>query len=157
MTRRDLVYAARARRAGAHHCIKTIQEARAADVPLSWAFALVEQESSFRNIFGADGGSILHGLHVTKARVATLLRFVDQGGNSNGVGLTQLTYPPLIRSANRLGGAHRPRYQLRVGLTYFRDVSGGKFDRYGWKYNGDPAYQVRIAAKQRRWHKILVP
>src|ERR1044072_2299001 len=106
MTRQDLRYAARAKRAGAHHVLKTIQEARKARLPLSWAFALVEQESGFRNIFGHDSGSILKGRHVTKARVADLLRFTVAGGNSNGVGLTQLTWPPLIRKANAAGGGH---------------------------------------------------
>lgn len=157
MNRRELAYAARAKRNGAHHVIKTVQEARRAGVPLSWAFALVEQESGFRNVFGHDSGSILKGLHVTKARVAALLNFVAQGGNSNGVGLTQLTFPPLIVEANRAGGAHRPRFQLRVGLKFFREVTGGDYDRLAWKYNGDPAYQVRIKAKQRRWHKVIVP
>lgn len=155
MTRRDFIYAMRARRAGAHHCIKTVQEARCAGVPLSWAFALVEQESSFRNCFGHDSGSILKGLHVTKARVAALLHFVDHGGASNGVGLVQLTFPPLIREANRMGGAHKPRIQLRRGLRFFREVSEGHYDRLAWKFNGDPAYQVRIKAKQRRWHNVL--
>lgn len=155
MNRQDLKYAARAKRAGAHHVLKTIQEARKAGVPLSWAFALVEQESGFRNIFGHDSGSIFKGMQVTKGRVTELLRFSAGGGNSNGVGLTQLTFPPLIRQANNAGGAHRPRFQLRVGLRFLNEVTGRDYDRLAWKYNGDPAYQVRIKAKQKRWHDIL--
>jgi hypothetical protein len=155
MTRRDLRYAARAKRAGARHTIKTVREARRHGVPLSWAFALVEQESGGKNVFGADRGSILAHQKVTKKRVAELLDYVRHGGVSNGVGLTQLTWVPLIEEANKAGGAHLPKHQLHVGLKFFRETTGGEFDRLAWKYNGDPAYQVQIKAKQRRWHKVL--
>jgi hypothetical protein len=150
----DWKYVRRARRAGANHAIRIIEEARAADLPLSWAFALVQQESGFRNVFGYDRGSILHGQKVTKDRVTRLLRWIDQGGVSNGVGLTQLTWPAYIRSAQRKGGAHKPRIQLRVGFTVFKGVAGPGFDD-AWRYNGARAYQAQIEAKQRRWHDLL--
>lgn len=155
MTRKDIIYALRAKRHGARHVVKTIEEARAAGIPLSWAFALVEQESGFRNVFGHDRGSILHGQHVTAARVRRLLHHIDRGGISNGVGLTQLTWPPLLREADRNGGAHKPRVQLRYGLRHLAETARGDLDRGAWRYNGDPGYQAQIKAKQRRWHDRL--
>ena len=66
-----------------------------------------------------------------------LLEHVDDGGGSNGVGLTQLTYPPLILDAEEMGGAHLPRFQLRVGFRVLKDY----LDRYSLRravgsYNG---------------------
>lgn len=157
----DWKYVLRARRAGARHCIKIIEEARTAGLPLSWAFALVEQETaplgsanSFRNIFGCDRGSILCHERVTRDKVKRLLRFIDQDGPSNGVGLTQLTWPPYIREAERKGGAHRPRIQLRVGFRVFRSITRESYSN-AWRYNGAREYQGQIEAKQRKWHRIL--
>lgn len=155
MDRKDIKYAARAKLHGARHVVKTIEEARAAGVPLSWAFALVEQESGFRNVFGHDRGSILQGQRVTAKRVRRLLHHVDRGGISNGVGLTQLTWPPLLREADRNGGAHKPRVQLRYGLRHLAEVARGDLDRSAWRYNGAPEYQARIKSKQSRWHVRL--
>lgn len=150
----DWKYVWRARRAGAHHAIRIIEEARAERLPLSWAFALVQQESDFRNVFGHDAGSIMHGQPVTRDRVIRLMRHIDRGGVPNGVGLTQLTWPPYLERAQAAGGAHRPRVQLRVGFAIFRAVAGPGFDQ-AWRYNGARRYQAQIEAKQRRWHQIL--
>jgi hypothetical protein len=152
---RDVLLARRARRAGAKHALKTIRLARRVGVPISWAFALVDQESGFRNIFGHDRGSILHGLPVTPGRVAILLRHVNDGGASNGVGLTQLTWPPYIKRAQRQGGAHKPKVQIAVGLDILKQVSGGDYRGRAWQYNGARSYQAQIAAKQARWHRVL--
>lgn len=161
--RRDLVLANRAKRAGAKHSLRIVWEARRAWIPVSLGFALVEQESGFRNIFGADQGSILKHEKVTKAKVTRLLRFVERGGPSNGVGLTQLTYPPYIRHANRIGGAHLPKYQLRVGFGALRDKIANHGTVPGLAaYNaGRPdspvgrEYAIGVRAKQLRWHRIL--
>jgi soluble lytic murein transglycosylase-like protein len=144
----------RAKHAGARYSLRIYLEARRAGVPYSWALALVDQESAFENVFGCDSGSILCHQFVTHARVIRLLGHVAQGGVSNGVGLTQLTYPPLIREAERRGGAHKPTYQLRVGLRYFRGIAGPDW-RDAWKYNGSPTYQAQIAAKQTYWHRVV--
>lgn len=162
MTRRDLMFGVRAKRHGARHVLKTIEEARRADVPLSWAFALVEQESAFKNIFGGDHGPLKHPTRppffrcrVTAKRVQQLVEWVNAGHASNGVGLTQLTDLGLILTAERLGGAHKPRNQLRVGLAHLRERGRGDLARSAWRYNGDPAYQALIGPKQRRWHARL--
>src|ERR1700753_2249666 len=82
-------------------------EAGKAGVPLGLALALVEQESGFRNIFGADHGpqTTVPWCHqpVTKERVQELIKYVEDGGISNGVGLTQLTSIGFIKQAEAEG------------------------------------------------------
>ncbi len=89
---------------------------------ISTAAALVEQESGGRNIFGCDWGSRWTWeppycqVPVSRERVRALIRNYKAGGGANGVGLTQLTYMPYVYAAERMGGAHVPRYQMRVGF-----------------------------------------
>lgn len=160
MTARDLLKVARARRAGARHALKIAQEARRIGLPLDLAYALVEQESGFKNIFGCDYGVGRTFCHekVTKAKVQQLLT----SSLANGVGLTQLTYKPFVQEAQREGGAHKPRYQLRVGFRILKD----NIRRYGeWtgmaRYNGSGSaanrYAVELAAKRSRWYRVLHP
>jgi len=161
---RDLQLARRAKKAGAQYSLRIVLEARRAGIPISLAFALVEQESGFRNVFGhdsqawrpADG-------KVTKSAVRHLLETVARGRPSNGVGLTQLTWPGFIRAADRAGGAHIPKYQLRVGFDHLVKC----IQTFGVKrglsvYNsGSPdnpkgrAYARSVAAKAERWHRVL--
>lgn len=151
----DPLYAHRAKKAGANSSLRIIIEARRQKIPLSWAFALCEQESEFRNITGCDSGPHTPGQYcdapVTKAVVAHILAH----NPSNGVGYTQITDKNLIREANALGGAEIIKNQIRVGFRYFRQVTGGNYDSNAWKYNGGHAYQAEIKAKQKHWHNIL--
>jgi hypothetical protein len=161
---RDLQLARRAKAAGARYSLRIVLEARRAEIPISLAFAIVEQESGFMNIFGNDrqawrpkGGA------VTKAAVAELLRRVAKGEPSNGVGLTQLTWPGFIRAANRMGGAWKPKYQLRVGFDHLAKC----IQTFGLKrglsvYNsGSPdnpkgrRYAQQVAEKAAHWHRVL--
>ncbi len=108
-----------------------VAEAGREGVPLALALALVEQESTFRNIFGCDQGRRktvpwCH-QHVTRDRVQALIAHVERGGTSNGVGLTQLTSIDLIRQAEAEGGAHTVDAQCRVG---FRQLHG-LIERHG--------------------------
>lgn len=158
MTARDIQLARRARKHGAKYSLRIILEARRAGILISWALALVEQETGFRNIFGCDTGPCSHApwCHqtVTRERVRELIAHVKQGGTSNGVGPTQLTSLDYILRAQRLGGAHIPRHNIRVGLAVLREKTGGDM-RQAWKFNGSPAYQEQIAAKQAAWHRRL--
>jgi hypothetical protein len=159
----DREYVRRARANGAQHAYRIILEARRAGIPLSWAFALVEQESGFRNIFGCDWGGERAGrfhppfcrVPVTKERVQALLAF----GRANGVGLTQLTDFSYVRRAERAKvarafGAHLPGNQIRVGMEVLKEKTSGDMGQ-AWRYNGAREYQAQIKAKQRRWHNIL--
>jgi hypothetical protein len=162
MNAQDREYVRRARANGAQHAYRIILEARRAGIPLSWAFALVEQESGFRNIFGCDWGSNIDRFRppycrvpVTKARVALLFA----AGKPNGVGLPQRTDFSYVRRAERTKvarafGAHLPGNQIRVGMEVLKEKTGGDMGQ-AWRYNGAREYQAQIKAKQRRWHNIL--
>jgi hypothetical protein len=138
-----------------------IEEAKLASLGLALACALVEQESGGKNLFGADFGSILAHRPVDAQGVGDLLRFVSYGGPSNGVGLTQLTYPPLIKEAEALGGAYLPRYQLRAGFRVLRDYLG----RYPLRqaigaYNRGPSnpnydYAASVLTRRDEWRVRL--
>lgn len=154
---RDLTLARRANRAGAKYSLRIVWEARRARIPISLAFALVEQESNFRNVVGHDQGGPHPGAAVTRQVVRDILA----SPVSNGVGLTQLTWKPYIRKADSLGGAHRPKYQLRVGFRALADnVHRAGSLRSGIRaYNGSgPAadnYARQVLRKQAKWHSIL--
>jgi hypothetical protein len=157
---RDLWLARRARAHGARYSLRIIWEARRAGLPISLAFALVEQESAFRNVFGHDRGGMFPGQNVTRSRVRALLRHTAAGGTSNGVGLTQLTWPPLIRAAEKAGGAHTPKAQLRVAFAHLAELIRvhGRPDGIR-RYNGSGpaahAYSTSVRRKADRWHQIL--
>lgn len=158
---RDLQLARRAKKHGAKFSLRIVLEARRSEnVPVSLAFALVEQETGFRNVFGHDGGSILHGQTVTRSRVQQLLRHIAAGGASNGVGPTQLTWPPFIRRAERLGGAHNTRHTIRVGVEILDDLIEAHGRTLGIrKYNGTgraaERYAREVLDKMDDWHRRL--
>jgi hypothetical protein len=137
-----------------------IEEARRAGLRLDYALAMLEKETGIpqRNIFGCDHGAgkaFCHE-HVTEHRVKKLL----DSGLANGVGWTQLTYRPFVIQAQSLGGAHKPRNQMRVGFNVLADLIRANGPERGFaRYNGSgPAADaygreaVRIAKK---WHDRL--
>lgn len=147
-----------------------VEEAERANLHVTSACTLVEQESGGRNIFGADWGVIgadrvpFARLPVTRSRLERLLAHIRQGGTSNGVGVTQLTYPPFIYRAERYGGAHLVRYQMRVGFEILAELYG----KYPYleaiaAYNAGEAnrrsvistYARAFAAKHEAWRKRL--
>jgi hypothetical protein len=119
-----------------------LAESRRQRVQLALALALVEQESTFRNIFGCDGKRKIGKApwchqQVTRERVQELIAHVDAGGVSNGVGLTQLTSIGLIRQAEAAGGAHLVRAQCQVGFGLLHDLIERHGERTGiGGYNG---------------------
>jgi hypothetical protein len=143
------------------------EQQRAGLADLALACALVQQESSeFRNIFGCDGQVMIDQApwchqEVTEERVQQLLEFVDNGGPSNGVGLTQLTFPPLIELAEGFGGAHIPRFQLRVGFQHLAGLVHSSDLRTGLAvYNGGPTtpqfgYADQVIGLRTQWQAKL--
>ena len=113
-----------------------IDEAQKQGILIGSALAMLEMETGIpqRNIFGCDHGAGRAFCHqrVTKERVAALRR----SQLANGVGWTQLTYPPFVAQADREGGAHIPRFQMRVGFSVLRD----NYDRLGSVYSMYRAY-----------------
>jgi hypothetical protein len=97
-----------------------VQEAERAGLDPALACALVEQETGDgSNIFGCDGRNFdtpeevpFCRVRVTAERVQVLLSHIKEHGfeASNCVGLTQLTYPPLIRQAEEMGGGRLRGY-----------------------------------------------
>lgn len=126
------------RRAGVKRPRMVRREAKRAGIRLEHALALLENETGIpqRNIFGCDygpraGAPFCH-QKVTKQRVKALLA---QSFN-NGVGWTQLTYRPFVLEAERHGGAHKPRNQMRVGFRILKD----NIQREGSVWGGFRAY-----------------
>jgi hypothetical protein len=161
---RDLILAHRAKRAGASYSLRIIMEARAAGLPISLAFAVVDEESTFRNIFGCDkGGPFCHD-NVTKERVQHLIHIVEMGGTSQGVGLSQLTFIGYIKQAEALGGAHIPKHQLQVGfraIAHMIAVFGerGGLAAYNAGHPDNPfgkKYAARVENRKIKWHKALM-
>lgn len=153
----------RLKRAGVKRPQMVLSEARRARLRPQYALAMLENETGVpqRNIFGCDYGarSSAPWCHqkVTRARVLSLLA---QNLN-NGVGWTQLTYRPFVDEAERHGGAHKPRYQMRVGFRVLKD----NIDREGsvWSgfraYNGTgsaaEAYANRALSNAAKWERVL--
>lgn len=131
MSTNDNKLIAMVREAGFSFGPAIVAESKREGVQLALALALVEQESGFRNIFGCDLGfrKTAPWCHqqVTRDRVKALISFVEHGGTSNGVGLTQLTSIDFIRRAEAAGGAHTIDAQCRVGFQ----VLHGLIERHG--------------------------
>lgn len=175
MSRADLVKRLKAK--GVRQPIVTIEEARRADILVASALAMMQMETNDktadprrpgfrlnqRNVFGCDHGSQggrppYCGDNVTEARVHALMAMFP--GTMNGVGWTQLTWYELVREAERMGGAHIPRFQMRVGFRQLRE----NFERFGSlhemfrAYNGEgpaaEAYGRYATTARSRWLTI---
>jgi len=163
--RRDLRLARRIRRHGGRYALRIVRAARRAGLPVSLACALVEQESSFRNVFGHDrdrwGRCIWPcGGRVTRRKYLIYRWRRRRGHGMQGVGLTQLTWYEFQDRADRLGGCWKPRNQLRVGFAVLVSLMRRHGKRRGIaRYNGrGPAarrYARRVLRRQRRWRRLL--
>lgn len=137
---------------------------------VSTAATLLEQENGGRNIFGADWGEIgveevpFARLPVTRERVQKLIAHIRGGGWSNGVGHGQPTWPAYIFEAEKLGGAHIPRNQMRVCFKVLNDLLNSypyldALEAYNdgrpGHNNPDNPYDLQFAAKHRAWKNRL--
>lgn len=159
MTAQDLVYAVRARRAGARYQLRIVREARREGVRLSLAFALVEQESGFTNVFGHDPTIFAGAGKVTRANYAEYKR---RRGHSlmQGVGPCQLTWWETQDLADREGGCWNPTANIRVGLrTLAQNIRAHGQHAGIARYNGSgeaaEAYARSVEARQEKWHRVL--
>jgi hypothetical protein len=151
----------RLKRAGVRRPQVVISEARRADLRLADALAMLHNETGIpqQNIFGCDHGAGRAFCHeqVTQTKVRKLLL----SPYSNGVGWTQLTYRPFVSTAQRLGGAHRPKLQCRVGFRVLKDNMVRTGSRWaGFKaYNGTgtaaDAYASRAIARAAGWQRVI--
>jgi hypothetical protein len=150
---------------GGRHGARIVAEAKRAGLPLPLACALVEQESSFRNVFGHDAvqNPIAKGSRVTRASYESYRGFRDQGFGAQGVGVTQLTFPPFQDRADDLGGCWKVRNQLRVGYQVLAGAIASHGVRGGLAaYNaGSPTssaglnYAAEVLTRRRRWKQVL--
>ena len=150
---------------GGRHGVLIVEEAKRAGLPLPLACALVEQESSFRNVFGHDAvqNPTRKGGRVTREAYLRYRDFRDQGLGSQGVGVTQLTFAPFQDRADQLGGCWKVRNQLRVGFEVLADAVAANGVRRGLAaYNaGSPSsaagleYAARVLTRRRRWKQVL--
>src|SRR4051812_20267077 len=103
---RDLQLAHRARSHGANYSLRIVREARRADIPISLGFALIEQESNFKNVFGHDPTIYTGAGKVTRAkyRAYKKKRGSRGEGGMQGVGPAQLTWWSTQDDADDRGG-----------------------------------------------------
>lgn len=151
--------AAKAKRHGANYSLRIILEARRAKIPISLGFALVEQESGFRNVFGHDPTIFAGAGTVTKAKY---LAYKKQRGQTRmqGVGPCQLTWWETQDAADKLGGCWKPACNIRQAFTTLAASIKAKGEAAGIAaYNGSgPAaqrYSLQVRAKAANWHRAL--
>jgi murein DD-endopeptidase MepM/ murein hydrolase activator NlpD len=124
----------------------TLRVAREVGLGLAIACSMLEKESGGgRNVYGHDKvrnpvksppGRLLE---VTQENYAQYKRHRNAGLGAQGVGPTQLTFPPLQDRADEVGGCWNPEANLRVGFTHLRDlVRRNGIALGGAVYNGGP-------------------
>ncbi len=168
MNPRDIALAIKAKRHGMKNSLRIILEARRAGLPISLAFAMVEQESGTgANIWGGDpapnGGTAgLNNQAVTKARYLRYKQVRGKGaGGMQGVGPLQLTWWEFQDQADQIGGCHIPKYNLRVGFTTLAGLITVHGRRDGVRrYNGGGRYADAYThhvndVLMPKWHDIL--
>ncbi|MGE3795970.1 MAG: peptidoglycan-binding protein [Dehalococcoidia bacterium] len=145
---------------------EVVDLADAAQLDLACAAVCLEKESSGgRNVWGSDsvdtGGIYRKGDPVIREvyeqyAAALLARRVG----AQGVGPTQLTYPPLQREADQLGGCWDWRTNVLVGFRHLAQLQRQYGVRDGFRrYNGSgpmaEKYATDAMSKLARWRDRL--
>lgn len=133
-------------------------------LPLSYALALIEKESGFRNIFGHDPTTSIpnswKGSKVT--RLKYMFYKLRRGRRGlQGVGPAQLTYNLFQDQADRLGGCWKPEPNMVVAFellhsltTHFGKLQGAV--RYNGSGPAAEAYGRSFVQRQLWWHSKLI-
>lgn len=111
-------------------------------------FALVEQETGFKFIFGHDIGGLFAGQRVTRSLYRQLQDHLraTHGPGANGVGFVQATYWSFIVNDD---GLWKPKHNLRWGAEYQHRLIAEDGREAGFNaYNGDPTGQYGAARLQ---------
>jgi hypothetical protein len=122
---------------------EVVELAAAAGLELAAAATLLEKESSGGdNVFGHDpvetGGNYEKGGKVTKEAYLKYKAHRDQFG-AQGVGPTQLTFPPFQDRADARGGCFDFRVNCSVGFKILADLIKANGVHDGFRiYNGGP-------------------
>lgn len=139
---------------GLHIAIWIALAARKYGIRYALAFAMFEQESNFKPIYGHDLGGLNPGLRVTRENY---LRFRAEvirraGGGSNGVGLGQVTWWTYIKARV---GLWKPRVQIYLATEILANLVHDLGEERGvGAYNGGPgnpnmAYASEVLARAR--------
>lgn len=158
-TVRDLQLANRAKRHGSRYSLRIVWQARKSGIPISLGFALIEQESGFRNVFGHDPTIFVGAGVVTRSKYRAYkhARGHDQ---MQGVGPAQLTWWAFQDQADLRGGCWRPKHNISVAFDHLAHLIAMHGERAGIRaYNGTgPAadtYARLVLERQRAWHRRL--
>jgi len=165
-SKRDQELARKAKAKGADYSLRIVMEARRADIPVSLAFAVVEQESGFQNIFGHDPTIFVGAGKVTKAKYLDYKHARGTPGRRmQGVGPVQLTWWTFQDRADALGGCWIARNNIRVGFDHLGDLLRqykGSMRSALAVYNAGNTgsaqgqrYASEVLKRQRRWHHDL--
>jgi len=137
-----------------------VRAAKRFRVPVSLVCAVIDVESSFRNVFGHDtvrnpikspGGGILA---VTEQRYRAYLRHRRLGEGAQGVGPMQLTHPSLQDEADALGGCFRPAVNIHVGVRHLAALIAEHGLKPGvQRYNGAKGddYSTEVLRRRHTW------
>lgn len=145
------------------------REAKRHRLPISLVCAVIEKESSFRNVYGRDRGSRPNPvrspdkgvLEVTQANYKAYLKHRNAGKDPNGVGPMQLTFPPFQDRADNLGGCWKVGPNIRVGCEVLADnikrLGSTREGVRAYNGSGDKArkYAASVLAMQAVWHERL--
>ncbi|HEX6618300.1 MAG TPA: peptidoglycan DD-metalloendopeptidase family protein, partial [Solirubrobacteraceae bacterium] len=160
----DAGLAAAIRAHGGHYEDIIIAEARRSNVPVSLVCAVMQDESSFTNVFGHDPVAnpikSIHGrpnLVVTEALYKTYVHHRDKGEGCQGVGPMQLTAKFLQDRADQLGGCFKPAPNIRTGVERLGALIKERGSMHGALvgYNGSTAYADAVIKLQKLWHDRL--
>jgi hypothetical protein len=151
--------------------VLAVEAAAKANLPLSLACALLDQESGGgHNVWGHDKGTIFAGGydtlhhrdwgHVVTKQSYTVYK-AERGsrgqGGMQGVGPTQLTYYTVQNEADKRGGTWNPLPNMIEGFTILHQNVASQGLRLGVAlYNGPPgpktlAYADEVLRKEREW------
>lgn len=134
----------------------TVWAARQANIPLSYACALLEQETGGgSNVFGHDPTIYVGAGKVTEAKYKAYKKARGKT-HMQGVGPVQLTWWATQDAADALGGCWRPGINMLVGFKQLKANVSSKGVHQGVKaYNGTgpaaDAYAQSWMAKEVRW------
>jgi hypothetical protein len=170
--RRTRRFQKNAKNAGAKYYRRIIREARRAHIPIALGFALIEQESEFKNVWGHDPTIFAGGANpktgrvnpnVTKEDYLEYKRQRDLNPSRRlmqGVGPAQLTWWEYQDEADRLGGTWDPTYNIRYAFKHLSSlIKANGLQKGIERYNGTGpaavAYAKSVINRRDKWHRIL--
>lgn len=130
-------------------------------LPLSYALALVEKESAFKNVFGHDAvRNPIKGGKVTLIRYRAYKAYRQRGWGMQGVGPVQLTWYEFQDRADQAGGCHKPYASMCVGFQHLKELiqqHGKQAGAAAYNGTGDAAdaYGRDWLTRQKKWHELV--